>query len=181
VTKAHFAPAVFLDRDGTLIHDVGYPNDPESVRLLDGAAKALATLRQRGFRLVVVSNQSGIARGLVTPMQAAAVHERFVEELSRYGAAVDDARYCPHGPDDGCSCRKPEAGLLLSAADELGLDPESSFSIGDKESDVEAGRRLGCRTILLARGQDVETQADCVAADWPEAIAFILSTGVGAR
>jgi histidinol-phosphate phosphatase family protein len=175
VTKARSAAAVFLDRDGTLIHDVGYPKDPESVRLLDGAAEALAALRRTGFRLVVVSNQSGIARGLVTPAEAAAVHERFVGELAREGAEVDDARYCPHGPEDGCSCRKPEVGLLISAANELGLDPDSSFAIGDKESDVEAGRRAGCRTILLARDKTVDTRADYVAADWAEAVAFILS------
>jgi D-glycero-D-manno-heptose 1,7-bisphosphate phosphatase len=179
VTKTYSTAAVFLDRDGTLMHDVGYPNDPDSVVLLDGAAKALATLRQKGFRLVVVSNQSGIARGLVTPTQAAAVHERFVDELSRNGAALDDARYCPHGPGDGCSCRKPEAGLLVSAANDLGIDTESSFLIGDKESDVEAGRRVGCRTILLAHERNVETQADYVAADWSEAIAIILSAGGG--
>jgi D-glycero-D-manno-heptose 1,7-bisphosphate phosphatase len=171
-------PGVFLDRDGTLIRDVGYPNDPESVHLIEGAAEALAELRRRGFSLVVVSNQSGIARGLVSAEEAAAVHERFISELKRNGAEVDDARYCPHAPDEGCSCRKPEPGLLIAAAAELGLDLGSSFLVGDKASDVEAGRRAGCRTVLFAPRADLESAADHVATAWSEALAFILSAEV---
>jgi D-glycero-D-manno-heptose 1,7-bisphosphate phosphatase len=158
-------PAVFLDRDGTLIEDTGYPRDPEAVRLLEGAPEALAALRRAGFALVLVSNQSGIGRGIVTQEEADAVHDRVVRELLAHGVELDDVRYCPHTPEDACSCRKPAAGLLLDSARELGLDLARSFMVGDKPSDVEAGRAAGCRTVLL--GGDG-------AADWDEALAHLL-------
>ena len=178
-------PAIFLDRDGTLIEDVGYPNDPEQVRLLDGAVDALVRLREAGFALVVISNQSGIGRGLITPDEARRVHERFVAELERRGARIDDARYCPHTPDEGCGCRKPEPGMLLAAAEDLGLELEASFMIGDKSSDVEAGRRAGCRTVLLAldggpAASETSEYADHVAHDWGEALGFVLRSGAPA-
>ena len=179
------APAVFLDRDGTLMEDVGYPRDPADVRLLDGAAEALAQLGRAGFRLVVVSNQSGIGRGLITAEEARTVHERFVAELEHRGVHLDGARYCPHAPDAGCECRKPAPGLLLAAADELGLDLEASFMIGDKAADVEAGRRAGCRTILLAPDGSASdggspAHADHVARTWPDALGFVLRSGAHA-
>ena len=170
--------AAFLDRDGTLIVDVGYPRDPDGVTLLDGAAEALAALAASGLRLVVVSNQSGVGRGIVTPEQAEAVHDRFVAELAAEGIALDDAKYCPHAPGAGCACRKPEPAMLLEAAAELDLDLEASFMIGDKHSDVETGRRAGCRTVLLGDA-DGAAAADCVAADWREAVAFILDAEAG--
>lgn len=154
-------PAVFLDRDGTLIEDVGYPRDPEAVRLLAGAPEALAALRRAGFALVVVSNQSGIGRGLVSREEADAVHARFVAELRACGVELDDVRYCPHAPEDGCACRKPAAGLLLDSAHELGLDLGRSFMVGDKPADVEAGRTAGCRTVLFG-------------GSWDEAVAYVL-------
>jgi D-glycero-D-manno-heptose 1,7-bisphosphate phosphatase len=164
--------AVFVDRDGTLIEDPGYLSDPQGVRLVPGAAEALRTLASRGFRLVVVSNQSGVARRLVTPEQASAVHERFVAELERRGVRLDDVRYCPHGPDEGCSCRKPLPGLLVDAASELDLDLARSFMVGDKSSDVEAGRRAGCTTILLTAKHD-GGNADHLARDWNDVVGVI--------
>jgi len=172
----HGAPAVFLDRDGTLIEDVGYPRDPDLVRLLDGAAEALLRLAEAGFRLVVVSNQSGIGRGMVGAEEAQAVHDRFVAEFERRGIAFDGAKYCPHAPDEGCDCRKPAPGLLLAAANELGLDLERSFMIGDKHSDAEAGRRAGCRTVLLAGPEVNPDDSDYVAADWSDAVNFVLGS-----
>src|SRR2546423_10144261 len=142
-------PAVFLDRDGTLIDDVGYPRDPAGVRLVDGAAEALVALRQAGFRLVVVSNQSGIGRGLVTEDEARSVHERFVSELEHRGVRLDGVRYCPHAPEAGCDCRKPAPGLLLTAAVDLGLDLDASFMVGAKGPDVEPAPRAGSPTVLL--------------------------------
>jgi histidinol-phosphate phosphatase family protein len=156
--------AVFLDRDGTLIDDVGYISDPEDVRLVPGAADALRALRDAGFRLVVVSNQSGLGRGLVTQEQADAVHERFVQELEGAGARIDAAYYCPHTPEDGCACRKPQPGLLLDAARELDLDLEQSFMVGNSDVDVAAGEAAGVRAVLLADGTD-----------WPEAVRRIQS------
>lgn len=161
--------AVFLDRDGTLIEDVGYPRDPATVVLLDGALSTSRELSRRGFTLVVVSNQSGIARGLVTTSEAAAVHERFVSLFAAGGVHFDAVAYCPHGPADGCDCRKPAPGMLLDTAARLELDLEGSFMVGDKASDMEAGRRAGCQTILIAtmRGPDRAAQGtDGVASNW---------------
>ena len=174
-------PAVFLDRDGTLIDDVGYPRDPARVRLVEGAAEALAQLREAGFRLVVVSNQSGIGRGLISEDEARSVHERFVAELERRGARLDGVRYCPHAPEAACDCRKPAPGMLLAAADELGLDLDASFMVGDKSSDVEAGHRAGARTILLApdgRAADggASAGADHIARGWADAVGFVLGS-----
>jgi histidinol-phosphate phosphatase family protein len=161
-----FRPAVFLDRDGTLIEDTGYPRDPALVRLLPGAAHALRLLGEAGFLLVVVSNQSGVGRGLITPVEAAAVHARFVECLLGEGVRLSGAYYCPHTPGEGCPCRKPAPGLLLHAAAEHGIDLPNSFLVGDRPSDAEAAVRAGCRPVLLgpvgwARG-------------WREALAAIL-------
>jgi histidinol-phosphate phosphatase family protein len=139
---------VLLDRDGTLIVDVGYPRDPDAVELLPGTQGALRALRDAGFALVVVSNQSGVARGLVSHAEARAVHERLLERLTEGGIELDGAYYCFHGPEDRCDCRKPEPGLLLRAADELGLSLDRSVMVGDKPSDVDAGRAAGCRSLL---------------------------------
>jgi D-glycero-D-manno-heptose 1,7-bisphosphate phosphatase len=169
VTGGRGRRAVFLDRDGTLIEDVGYPRDPANVTVLDGAMSGLRELSRLGFALVVVSNQSGIARGLVTTAEAAAVHERFVSLCADHGVHFDAAAYCPHGPTDGCRCRKPAPGMLLDVAARLELDLEGSFMVGDKASDMEAGRRAGCQTILIAtmRGPDRAAQGtDGVASNW---------------
>ena len=170
-------PAAFLDRDGTIIEDVGFPRDPELVRLVDGAAEALRRLADDGLRLVVISNQSGIGRGLITPEEARAVHERFVAVLADEGITLDAAKYCPHAPDAGCDCRKPSPAMLLEAAEELRLDLGRSFMIGDKLSDSEAGRRAGCRGILIADGSadlGATSGPDFVATGWDDAVRFIL-------
>jgi histidinol-phosphate phosphatase family protein len=141
--------ALFCDRDGTLIHDAGYPSDPALVCLMPGAAEALTELKRRGFLLVVVSNQSGVGRGLVTPEQAARVHERFVALLAEQGVELDGVCYCPHSPDAGCACRKPSPGMLLQMAERLRIDLGRSWMVGDKVSDVETGQKAGCRTWRL--------------------------------
>jgi D-glycero-D-manno-heptose 1,7-bisphosphate phosphatase len=162
--------AVFLDRDGTLIEDVGYLSEPGSIAFLDGAVDALQALRELGFALVLVSNQSGIARGLISVQQAEAVHRRFAADLEAEGIDLDAVRYCPHGPDAGCPCRKPLPGLIVDAAKELGIELDRSFVVGDKATDVEAGRRAGCRTIQLGRD---DGDPDFSALDWPAAVDFI--------
>lgn len=141
--------AVFLDRDGTLIVDRGYLHHPDQVQLLPEAVPALRSFRAWGFALVVCSNQSGIGRGLLTEAQAGEVHSRFSAAFAAYGIVFDAVHYCPHGPEDGCPCRKPEPGMLQEAAKDLSLDLGRSFMIGDKLSDVEAGHRAGCVGILL--------------------------------
>ena len=142
--------AIFLDRDGTLIVDVGYPRDPDRVEILPGALEALR--RFSGWALVVVSNQSGIGRGLITPAEAAAVHERFVARFAEAGIVFAGVYYCPHAPDAGCACRKPEPGMLRDAARELGLDLAASIMIGDKAADVAAGVAAGVAAALRFTG-----------------------------
>jgi len=139
--------ALFLDRDGTLIVDVGYPRDPAQVELLPGAAAALREL-PRDVALVIVSNQSGLARGLITANEADAVAARVAQRFALEGVLFDAAYVCPHGPDEGCRCRKPAPGMLLDAARDLGLDLAASVMLGDKPSDVEAGQAAGCAASL---------------------------------
>lgn len=153
------SPAIFFDRDGTLIADVGYVRHPDDVRLLPGAADALKRFRDLGYRLVVVSNQSGVARGLFTDQQLQEIHQRFEQVLAGDGVRLDAAYYCPYlpGPEAvvesyrrDSELRKPRPGMLLKAAQEHDIDLTGSWMIGDSPRDVEAGRRAGCRTILLS-------------------------------
>jgi D-glycero-D-manno-heptose 1,7-bisphosphate phosphatase len=141
--------AVFFDRDGTLIVDHGYISSPDLVELLPGIAEVLKEIRKLGFLLVIVSNQSGIGRELITESQAAAVSTRFREILAEEGVQLDGTYQCPHAPDAGCSCRKPEPGMLRKAAMDLGIDLKSSYMVGDKFSDAEAGEAAGCCPVLL--------------------------------
>jgi histidinol-phosphate phosphatase family protein len=158
--------AAFLDRDGTIIFDGGYLADPAGVRLLPGALDALRRLRAAGFAIIVVSNQSGLARGLIRPEQHAAVHARFTEVLAEGGITVDAAYYCVHGPDDGCTCRKPRPGMLERAASEHAIDLARSLMIGDKPTDVGAGRAVGCVTALLGSSAPDSSDADVRGAEW---------------
>jgi D,D-heptose 1,7-bisphosphate phosphatase len=168
--------AILLDRDGTLVEDSGFLNDPGRVRLLAGVSEALAALRKQGFLLVLVSNQSGIARGLITPREAEQVHRRIVALLEAEGVLLDGVHYCPHAPEEGCACRKPSPAMLLQAAQELNFDLSQSIMVGDKPRDVEAGWRAGCRTVLLTADPAAITcqpPPDCVARNWAEARAWI--------
>ena len=160
--------AVFLDRDGTLIVDAVYPKDPERVKLVPHVIEALLEL-QRRFLLVIVSNQSGIGRGLITPEEARAVHERVMQVFDREGVRFADAYYCPHAPGEGCACRKPAPGMLLDAAAALGVELARSVMIGDRASDVAAGRAAGVGCLIrfgpAAGGGDDDGDARCE--DWP--------------
>ena len=146
--------AVFLDRDGTIIEDEGYLADASRVRLLPGAVEALRRFRDRGMMLVVLSNQSGFPRGLITPAQHVEVDARVKALLAGAGVPLDAAYYCTHLPGDGCACRKPKPGLIIQAASEHAIDTSRSFMVGDKLSDVAAGRAAGCITALLGSGKD---------------------------
>ncbi|HLH65919.1 MAG TPA: HAD family hydrolase [Solirubrobacteraceae bacterium] len=142
------ARAVFLDRDGTLNHPAApgdYITEPRGLRLFDGAAQAVALLRSLGYLCVVVSNQRGVSLGLMSAQGLRAVDDR-LREL----AAVDASYYCTHGLAERCACRKPRAGLLVRASAELDIDLSRSWMVGDRQSDCEAGRRVGCRTVLVA-------------------------------
>jgi histidinol-phosphate phosphatase family protein len=160
--------ALFVDRDGTLIDDVGYPRDPARVEPLPGAIDALRELGG-SFSFVIISNQSGLGRGIITDAEARAVHDRVIDVFARAGVGFAGAYYCPHAPGAGCPCRKPAPGLLVDASRALGLDLARSGMIGDKASDVAAGRAAGCgHTIRF--GPDLGDVDD--AGDAPRAAAW---------
>jgi D-glycero-D-manno-heptose 1,7-bisphosphate phosphatase len=182
-------PAAFLDRDGTIIREADYLRSAKRLRLLEGAADAVRALGEAGFAVVVVTNQSGVARGLLTEQDLQSIHEELRRRLARQGARLDAIYYCPHHPTGQvaeyrkvCRCRKPGPGLLERAASELGLDLARSFAIGDSERDVEAGRRAGCRTVLVRTGYGAVVEArwskgaspDHVADDLAAAAAWVL-------
>jgi D-glycero-D-manno-heptose 1,7-bisphosphate phosphatase len=144
--------AIFLDRDGTLNVEVNYLSRADDLRLLPGTASALRLLKQHGWLVVVITNQSGVARGYYTEQVVAEIHARMQRELSAAGTGVDAIYYCPHQPDDACACRKPKTFLFEQAAQDLDIDLAASVCIGDKLSDLEPGQRMGCKTILVLTG-----------------------------
>ena len=168
--------AVFIDKDGTLVENVPYNVDPARVLLARGAAQAMDTFVAHGYRIIVVSNQPGIALGRFSEKDLEDVERRLRQLLP----ALDAFYYCPHGPKAGCDCRKPAPGLIERAAREHGIDLAASWMIGDILDDVEAGRRAGCRTVLLDNGNETEWQVtpervpDRIAHDLPEAAALVL-------
>ena len=168
------SPLIFLDRDGTLNFDPGYIHQPEKVQLLDGVIPGLKRL-QGHYRFVVISNQSGIARGYHGHDEVIAVNERIEELLELHNLKIERFYYCPHVPDDNCPCRKPKPNLLYKAVDELGGDINNSWMIGDKPSDIGAGKAAGARTVFLS-GNDIEANVDpdFTAADLLEAAEIIL-------
>ena len=148
--------AIFLDRDDTLIEDPGYINNPDQVKLLPGVPRALAELKTMGYKLVLVTNQSAVARGIVTEKTLRNIHNRLEQLLAENNAFLDAIYYCPYHPDGvipkyrkESDCRKPNPGMLLTAADEMDIDLGQSWMIGNGSHDVEAGLRAGCKTILI--------------------------------
>ncbi len=148
--------AVFLDRDDTLIEDPGYISDPDQVKLLDGVPEALIQLKSLGYKLIVVSNQSGIARGILTEKKLEEIHDRLKQLLAGKNAFLDKIYYCPYHPDGivqkyrkESNCRKPNPGMLLRAYAEMKIDLEQSWCIGNSMRDIEAGAKAGCKTILV--------------------------------
>jgi len=141
--------AVFIDRDGTMAKDVHYCRRPEDFELLPDTAKAIRLLNQHSFKVIVITNQSGIARGYFTEEILAKIHEKMRNELAKEGAFVDAIYYCPHHPDDNCECRKPKPKLALQAAKDHDIEFEGSFVVGDLQMDIDLGKAIGCKTILI--------------------------------
>jgi D-glycero-D-manno-heptose 1,7-bisphosphate phosphatase len=141
---------VILDRDGTIVLDRGYLDDPAGLQFAPGAAEALIWWYARGYRLIVITNQSGVGRGYFPVERVEAMNARLYAMVEELGVRLERIYYCPHHPEAGCICRKPALGLLMQAASDLGFNPQRAVVIGDKESDIELGRRAGARTILIA-------------------------------
>jgi len=178
--------AVFLDRDDTLIEDPGYINHPDQVKLLEGVTETLAELKKMGYKLIVVSNQSGIARGIFTEEMLAQVHERLEQILSHHGVTLDKIYYCPYHPEGAIpkyrresDWRKPQPGMLIAAAEELDIDLTESWLIGDSARDIDAGKSAGCKTILIqnaAHNRTIEpgaTAPDYMAVNMKEVLNII--------
>lgn len=171
---------MFFDRDGTLMHDVAYASRPEQVRLLPGAAHAVQQLAGAGYLILLVSNQSGLGRGLFSPDDYQGVHARFVELLGAEGAMLDGSYHCPHAPDAGCECRKPGLALFQLAAREHDVELSASWCIGDRWRDVEPARALGATGLLVpspATPQDdliLARAAGSLASSLPDAVHRIL-------
>ena len=143
---------VVLDRDGTIIEECSYLSDPEQIKLIPGATQALRELREMGFGLVVITNQSGVGRGFFDEARLREIHERMRQMLEAEGVWLDGLYFCPHKPDDGCLCRKPGVSLMEKASTELSFDPQASIVIGDKGSDIEMGRCVRATTLLVRTG-----------------------------
>ncbi len=164
-------PAVFLDRDGVLVDELDFLTDPDALRLYPGVPEAVHELNSRGWVVVVVTNQSAVARGLLDERGLGEIHERLRQRLAQGGAHLDAIFYCPHHPEAGqgayrcaCDCRKPAPGLLTRAARLLGLDLSRSWIVGDSARDLEAGVAAGVRGILVATGKGGRERARLVAA-----------------
>lgn len=177
--------AVFLDRDGTIAPDVPYCSREEDFKLYPEAGPAIKLLKDSGFKVIVITNQSGIARGYFTEKTLDKIHNKLRREIKKFGIELDAIYYCPHHPDDGCDCRKPKTALFRKAAADLSIDLERSYVIGDMPLDVEAGRAVGCRTVLLATGtreaDGSKDAADFVAADLAGGAGMIISALKNAR
>lgn len=177
---------VFFDRDGTINVDLDYLSDPDELELIPGAARAIREANDLGVKVFVITNQSGVARGLYSEKDVLAVHARLARVLMQAGARIDAFFYCPHHPDFGiapyrkvCTCRKPNTGMLEKARKAFGLDLRASFVVGDKCSDIQTGRKAGCGTVLVLTGygatevEECGTMADHVADNVYEAWKFI--------
>lgn len=155
-----FKGAVFLDRDGTVNVEKNYIDDPKDLKLYEGVSDAIKCLNKKGIRVIVVTNQSGVARGYFTEERVLEINEYLKELLANDGASLDGIYYCPHHPefDQTCDCRKPKPGLLIRAADDFQIDLQSSYIIGDKLSDLELAGSTRAKGVLVLTGYGLETR-----------------------
>ncbi len=179
------ARAVILDRDGTIVVDRDYLEDPGQLEFLPGALEGMRLLRERGHPLVVVTNQSGVGRGRFSVARLQQIHTRLLQMAEEAGAGIDAIYYCPHRPDENCECRKPKPALVRQAAAQLGFEPSAAVVIGDKSSDIELGRNLGALTMLVSqtgrsRDQNPVT-ADYVVRNLLEAAQILDTAALGVR
>ena len=159
--------AVFLDRDGTIVEDVGYMNSPQQIQFISGSIEAIKKLNDAGYKVIIITNQAGVAHGLVTEDMLQSIDKALHKGLLHGGAHLDAIYYCPHHPEHGvypykqaCECRKPHPGLILKAQKQFDLDLSQSFMIGDKATDIEAGKSAGTKTIMVMTGRGQEEKAN---------------------
>ena len=159
---------IFLDRDGTINREVDYLRTPDELHLIDGSARAIAELNSSGWRVIVMTNQSGIARGMLTEEDLSAIHKKLSDDLEKEGASLDAIYYCPHHPDYGgpkyqkdCDCRKPRTGMITRAVKEFGIDPKASFVVGDRMIDIQTAINAGARSVLVLTGYGREELELC--------------------
>lgn len=168
---------ILLDRDGTVNIERSYLSDPAQFDLYPGVGLALHRLRELGFGLAVVTNQSGLARGLISPDALEAIHAKMARLLADFDVQLDGVYICPHGPDDGCYCRKPLPGLIEKAAADFGFIPDQAIVIGDKPIDIELGQGVGARTLLVRTGYGAKSETLChptaVVDDLPAAASWV--------
>ncbi|MFI4890034.1 MAG: D-glycero-alpha-D-manno-heptose-1,7-bisphosphate 7-phosphatase [Steroidobacterales bacterium] len=167
-----------LDRDGTIVVDKVYLDNAAGIEFLPGAAEGLRLLYTQGYRLVVITNQSGVGRGRFALDRVHEMNARLAEMVEEAGARLDGIYFCPHAPEDHCTCRKPAPGLILQAASELDFDPKEAVVIGDKDSDIECGRRVGATTVLISadlKASRSRIKADVVAADLVGAASAVIA------
>jgi len=158
-----FRPFVVLDRDGTVVEERVYLSDPRELALLPGAAEAMRHFRTMGFGLIIITNQSAIARGFFNEAQLSRIHQELSRLLRTECVELDGIYFCPHKPEDHCGCRKPEPGLINLASKELRIDLRSSVVIGDKACDIELGRQVGATTILVRTGYGAQSESSVTA------------------
>lgn len=150
--KDNLSPAVFLDRDGTINHDKHYLSDEKDLKIYSFVKKSILKLQKAGFKIVIVTNQSGIARGFFSENKLKKIHNKLIALLKEQGIKIDGIYYCPHGPDDICDCRKPKIGMAIKAADDLNIDLKKSYTVGDSTRDYLLGYNFGGKGILVLTG-----------------------------
>lgn len=169
--------AVFLDRDGTIIADMNYLQTSDKIKILPGVAEALRKLREAGYLLVIITNQSGVGRGYFSTRTVGIINSKMVRLFKKEGVVFDKITICPHHPEDHCLCRKPKPGMIIEAAKSLNIDISESAVIGDKMSDIEAGLAAGCdlNILLTEKREDLSTNKAVIAGNMLEAAEIILS------
>jgi D,D-heptose 1,7-bisphosphate phosphatase len=177
--------AIFIDRDGTINVDVHYLDNPDKFEMYPCVGEGVKKLKENGFKIIVITNQSGIARGYFTEKQLKNIHERMKKEFQKFGIVLDGIYYCPHHPDDNCNCRKPKTGLFEKAIKEHNIDVKKSYVVGDKILDIGAGKKIGATAILipephvrdelLSKKNEWKHNPNYIANDMYDAVEYILS------
>ncbi len=169
---------VFLDRDGVinevLSHRVKYVNKPQEFFLLDGVAEAIRQLNEAGLPTFVVTNQGGVGLGFLKETALQKIHEKMKQDIAKAGATIDDVAYCPHKPKAGCRCRKPEAQMLRDLAEKHRISLQDSIMVGDRDPDIAAGKKAGCKTVFIGKKKD-NPGADVVFPDLLSAVPWIIA------